>query len=129
MMRGMFTAISGLKQHQTMLDVTANDIANVNTIGYKSSRVTFEDTLTQLQRGASGANPPTGGANAPEVGLGVGLGSIDNLMTGGAVQTTGNPLDVAIQGDGFFEVGEGSPTAAAPTLTPTSYTRAGNFTV
>ncbi len=52
MMRGMFTAISGLKQHQTMLDVTANDIANVNTIGYKSSRVTFQDTLTQLQRGA-----------------------------------------------------------------------------
>jgi len=128
MMRGMFTAISGLKQHQTMLDVTANDIANVNTIGYKSSRVTFEDTLTQLQRGAAGANNTTGGSNAAQVGLGVGLGSIDNLMTGGAVQTTGNPLDVAIQGDGFFEVGEGDP-ATAGAVTPSSYTRAGNFAI
>jgi flagellar hook protein FlgE len=129
MMRGMFTAISGLKQHQTMLDVTANDIANVNTIGYKSSRVTFEDTLTQMQRGAAGATASTGGSNAAQIGLGVGLGSIDNLMTGGAVQTTGNPLDVAIQGDGFFEIGEGTPTTAAPALTPTMYTRAGNFSV
>jgi flagellar hook protein FlgE len=129
MMRGMFTAISGLKQHQTMLDVTANDIANVNTIGYKSSRVTFEDTLTQLQRGAAGATATTGGSNAAQIGLGVGLGSIDNLMTGGAVQTTGNPLDVAIQGDGFFEIGEGTPTTAAPQLAPTMYTRAGNFSV
>jgi flagellar hook protein FlgE len=125
----MFTAISGLKQHQTMLDVTANDIANVNTIGYKSSRVTFEDTLTQMQRGAAGANANTGGSNAAQVGLGVGLGSIDNLMTGGAVQTTGNPLDVAIQGDGFFQVAEGAPTAANPNLTPTTYTRAGNFSI
>jgi flagellar hook protein FlgE len=123
----MFTAISGLKQHQTMLDVTANDIANVNTIGYKSSRVTFEDTLTQMQRGASGATASTGGSNAAQVGLGVGLGSIDNLMTGGAVQTTGNPLDVAIQNDGFFEIASGDPTSA--TLAPSEYTRAGNFSI
>jgi flagellar hook protein FlgE len=129
MMRGMFTAISGLKQHQTMLDVTANDIANVNTIGYKSSRVTFEDTLTQMQRGAAGATATTGGSNAAQIGLGVGLGSIDNLMTGGAVQTTGNPLDVAIQGDGFFEIGEGNPTGPASAITPSRYTRAGNFSV
>jgi flagellar hook protein FlgE len=129
MMRGMFTAISGLKQHQTMLDVTANDIANVNTIGYKSSRVTFEDTLTQMQRGAAGATATTGGSNAAQVGLGVGLGSIDNLMTGGAVQTTGNPLDVAIQGDGFFEIGEGNPTGPASAMTASRYTRAGNFSV
>src|ERR671928_338582 len=122
MMRGMFTAISGLKQHQTMLDVTANDIANVNTIGYKSSRVTFEDTLTQLQRGAAGATTTTGGSNAAQIGLGVGLGSIDNLMTGGAVQTTGNPLDVAIQGDGLFEIGEGNPTGPASAIPPTQYT-------
>jgi flagellar hook protein FlgE len=126
MMRGMFTAISGLKQHQTMLDVTANDIANVNTIGYKSSRVTFEDTLTQMQRGASGATTNNGGTNAAQVGLGVGLGSIDNLMTGGAVQTTGNPLDVAIQNDGFFEIAQGDP---AGNLTPSEYTRAGNFSI
>ena len=109
MMRGMFAAISGLKQHQVMLDVTANDIANVNTIGYKSSRVTFQDSLTQMQRGAAGPTTNNGGSNAAQVGLGVGLGSIDNLMTGGAVQTTGNPLDVAIQGDGFFQVAAGRP--------------------
>ena len=98
MMRGMFSAISGLKTHQVMLDVTANDIANVNTIGYKSSRMTFKDSLTQLQRGASGAVGGSGGANAAQVGLGIQLGSIDNLMPAGALQTTGNPLDVAIQG-------------------------------
>ena len=106
MMRGMFAAISGLKQHQVMLDVTANDIANVNTLGYKSSRVTFQDSLTQMQRGAAAPVGNNGGSNAAQVGLGVGLGSVDNLMSGGAVQTTGNPLDVAIQGDGFFQIGE-----------------------
>ncbi len=94
MMRGMFAAISGLKQHQVMLDVTANDIANVNTIGYKSSRVTFQDSLNQLQRGAAGSNTTTGGSNAAQVGMGVKLGSIDNLMSTGTSQPTGNPLDV-----------------------------------
>ena len=74
MMRGMFAAISGLKNHQVMLDVTANDIANVNTIGYKSARTTFKDSLTQLQRGASGTVNGNGGTNAAQVGLGVGLG-------------------------------------------------------
>jgi flagellar hook protein FlgE len=122
----MFAAISGLKQHQTMLDVTANDIANVNTIGYKSARTTFQDSLTQLQRGAAGATANNGGANAAQIGLGVGLASVDNLMGSGALQTTGNPLDVAIQGDGFFELAQGSPTG---TLTPAFYTRAGNFTL
>jgi flagellar hook protein FlgE len=129
MMRAMFAAISGLKGHQTMLDVTANDIANVNTIGYKSARVTFQDSLQQLQRGASGATANNGGSNAAQVGLGMGVGSIDNLMTGGSVQTTGNPLDVAIQGDGFFEIGPGAPTGATSPITPTGYTRAGNFSV
>jgi flagellar hook protein FlgE len=125
----MFSAISGLKQHQVMLDVTANDIANVNTIGYKSARVTFSDSLTQLQRGAAGATAATGGSNAAQVGLGVGLGSVDNLMSGGAVQTTGNPLDVAIQGEGFFQIGEGAPTGTNSPITPTAYTRAGNFSI
>jgi flagellar hook protein FlgE len=128
-MRGMFAAISGLKQHQVMLDVTANDISNVNTIGYKSSRVTFQDSLTQLQRGAAGPTTTTGGSNAAQVGLGVGLGSIDNLMTGGARQTTGNPLDVAIEGDGFFQLAQGAPAAGGTVMAPTSYTRAGNFSV
>jgi flagellar hook protein FlgE len=126
MMRGMFAAISGLKTHQVMLDVTSNDIANVNTIGYKSARTTFKDSLTQLQRGAAGPGGGTGGSNAAQIGLGTQLGSIDNLMQSGASQPTGNPLDVAIQGPGFFRV-----APATPPSVPTAgieYTRAGNFT-
>jgi len=128
MMRGMFAAISGLKTHQVMLDVTSNDIANVNTIGYKSARATFKDSLTQLQRGASGPGGGTGGSNAAQVGLGTQLGSIDNLMQSGALQSTGNPYDVAIQGNGFFRVAPS--TATPPTANPAGveYTRAGNFT-
>jgi len=127
MMRGMFAAISGLKNHQVMLDVTANDIANVNTIGYKSARTTFKDSLNQLQRGASGPGGGAGGANAAQIGLGVTLGSIDNLMQGGAMQSTGNPLDVAITGSGFFRVATSATTPPGPG-TSFEYTRAGNFT-
>jgi flagellar hook protein FlgE len=130
MMRGMFAAISGLKTHQVMLDVTSNDIANVNTIGYKSARTTFQDSLTQLQRGASGAAGGTGGANAAQVGLGTQLGSIDNLMSSGSLQSTGNPLDVAITGPGMFRVAPSAVATGTPTPNPTAveYTRAGNFT-
>ena len=126
MMRGMFAAISGLKVNQTMLDVTANDLANVNTVGYKSARTTFQDSLAQLQRGASSPNQGSGGANALQIGLGVQLGSVDNLMTNGAAQSSGNPLDVYIQGAGWLRVGNGTPPAL-----PTSfeYTRAGNLTL
>jgi len=126
MMRGMFSAISGLKVNQTMLDVTANDLANVNTVGYKAARTTFQDSLAQLQRGAAGANQSSGGSNALQVGLGVQLGSVDNLMTGGAPQTTGNPLDVYIQGPGWLRVGLGDGRAVP---TDFQYTRAGNLTV
>ena len=131
MMRGMFSAISGLKVNQTMLDVTANDLANVNTVGYKSARTTFQDSLAQLQRGAAAPGPGTGGSNAVQVGLGVQLGSIDNLMTQGAPQTTGAPLDVYIQGTGWFRVGSGTPDPADPTTNIPAqllWTRAGNFT-
>src|SRR5689334_18681328 len=117
MMRSMFAAISGLKAHQVMLDVTAADIANVNTLGYKSSRMTFRDSLSQMQRGGGGATTGTGGTNAAQVGLGSQIGSIDVQMTGGALQTTGNPLDVAISGEGWFRVGSSTGgTPAAPTL-------------
>jgi flagellar hook protein FlgE len=122
----MFAAISGLKNHQVMLDVTANDIANVNTIGYKSARTTFQDSLNQLQRGAAGPTANNGGSNAAQIGLGVALGSVDNMMQAGAQQTTGSPFDVYIQGDGFFQLAEGTPSG---TLTPSTYTRAGNFTL
>jgi flagellar hook protein FlgE len=125
MMRSMFAAISGLKAHQVMLDVTAADIANVNTVGYKSSRMTFRDSLSQLQRGGAAPNANQGGSNAAQVGLGSGVGSIDNLMTGGALQTTGNTFDVAISGDGWFRIGS-STAPAVPTAK--EYTRSGNFT-
>ena len=127
MLRSMFAAISGLKAHQVMLDVTANDIANVNTVGYKSSRATFKDSLSQIQRGASGPGVNQGGANASQVGLGVQLGSIDNLMASGSLQNTGNVLDLAIQGEGWFRI-----AGATPPAVPTGgfeYTRAGNFTL
>ena len=133
MMRGMYSAISGLKTNQVMLDVAANDLANVNTVGFKGARTTFKDALAQTMRASSGSGAGFGGVNAAQIGLGTGLGTIDNLMSSGAVQSTGNPLDVAIQGDGWFRVGSGNPTAGTPAVgTPAlaniAYTRAGNFT-
>jgi flagellar hook protein FlgE len=129
MMRSMYAAISGLKVHQTMLDVTSNDIANVNTLGYKAQRTTFKESLSQLQRGAAAPNAAQGGSNAIQIGLGVQLGSIDNNMSTGALQTTGNPLDVALQGDGsWFRVASANPAAAGGAITNIQYTRSGNFT-
>jgi flagellar hook protein FlgE len=125
MIRGMYSAISGLKEHQVMLDVTANNLANVNTIGYKASRATFKDQLQQNFSGGAASGPTSGGQNAQQVGLGVTLSSIDNLITGGALQTTGNPLDVAISGEGWFRVGQFD---AGGNLTSVQYSRAGNFT-
>jgi flagellar hook protein FlgE len=129
MMRSMYAAISGLKVHQTMLDVTSNDIANVNTLGYKAQRTTFKESLSQLQRGAAAPNAAQGGSNAIQVGLGVQLGSIDNNMSTGALQTTGNPLDVALQSDGsWFRVASADAAAGAGSITNIQYTRSGNFT-
>ena len=129
MMRSMFAAISGLKTHQIMMDVTANDIANVNTIGYKSSRTTFKDSLAQLQKGGAGQGPGQGGSNPAQVGLGTQLGTIDNVMGSGALQSTGNATDVAIQGEGWFRIGQATVTGTTATLTAGTqqYTRAGNF--
>src|SRR4051794_29169894 len=127
MMRSMFAAISGLKNHQTMLDVTANDIANVNTVGYKSARTTFKDSLAQLQRGGAAPSATQGGANPAQVGLGVQLSSIDNLMTTGTFQSTGSAMDVGIQGEGFFVLAPDAANAGAANGLR-QYTRAGNFT-
>ncbi|WP_320669644.1 flagellar hook-basal body complex protein [Patulibacter defluvii] len=129
MIRGMYSSISGLKAHQTMLDVTANNLANVNTVGYKAARTTFADSLSQQVRGASGGTADTGGTNATQVGLGVKVGSIDNLTGGSSPQMTGNPLDVAIQGEGWFTVARGTPGGPAPAAGTWEYTRAGALTV
>lgn len=128
MIRGMYSAISGLKAHQTMLDVTANNLANVNTVGYKASRTTFSDSLSQQVRGASGATAQTAGTNGVQIGLGVKVASVDNLVGASSTQMTGNPLDVALQGEGWFTVGRGTPGGAAPVPGSYQFTRAGNFT-
>ncbi|WP_259313411.1 flagellar hook-basal body complex protein [Capillimicrobium parvum] len=132
----MFSAISGLKAQQTMLDVTANNLANVNTLGFKASATSFQDALSQMQRGGSAANTAGGfgGSNSAQIGLGVTVGAIANRMGGGAIQTTGNPLDVAISGEGWMRVGQasaaptvGNPLTGVPTAADVNYTRAGNF--
>jgi len=128
MIRGMYSAISGLKANQVALDVTANDLANVNTVGYKGARTTFQDSLSQLQRSAAGSSAATGGNNAEQVGLGTNLGAITNIMGNGAFQATGSPFDIAIQGDGWFRVAQGDPATGPATINSMQYTRAGNFT-
>ena len=125
MMRAMYAAVSGLKNHQTMLDVTANNIANVNTVGYKGSRVSFADSLSQTVIGATAPGNGQAGRNAAQVGLGVQLASIDNLMGGGSLQSTGETTDLAVQGEGMFIVAKGSPPAMPGAV---EYTRAGDFT-
>lgn len=102
MMRSMFSGISGLRSHQTMMDVVGNNIANVNTNGFKASMVTFQEALTQILQAPSGAGPASGGVNTVQVGLGTQVSSIDGIFTQGASQVTGRSTDVAIQGDGFF---------------------------
>jgi flagellar hook protein FlgE len=128
----MYAAISGLDANETMLNDTASNLANVNTVGYKASAVTFADSLTQVIRGASGPTSSTGGSNPVQIGLGVQVNATRNEMTEGAFQTTGNPLDVAIEGSGFLRVGEGEPPAKEPYTTGVPahvfYTRAGDLT-
>lgn len=125
MMRAMYAAVSGLKNHQTLLDVTANNIANVNTVGYKGSRVSFADSLSQTVIGATAPGNGQAGRNAAQVGLGVQLASIDNLMGGGSLQSTGETTDLAIQGEGMFIVAKGAPPALPGAF---EYTRGGDFT-
>jgi flagellar hook protein FlgE len=132
MMSGMYAAISGLDANETMLNVTANNLANVNTIGYKSQRVTFADSLAQVVRGASGSTVSNGGTNPVQIGLGVQVASTDNEMSEGSFESTNNPLDVAIQGEGFLRVGSGTPPTGPPYTSNipagVQYTREGDLT-
>jgi flagellar hook protein FlgE len=102
MLRSLFTAVSGLRAHQAMMDVVGNNIANVNTAGYKSSQSVFEDTLSQVMRTSGGPQGLNGGINPAQVGLGVKVGGISTNFGQGATQVTGRATDVALQGDGFF---------------------------
>jgi flagellar hook protein FlgE len=120
MMPSLFSAVSGLSNHQTMMDVLGDNIANVNTIGFKGSRVSFATGFSQLLQGADAPSDTRGGKNGIEVGLGMRIGSIDRIFKQGNFENTGNRTDLAIQGDGFFVVGDGSSKF---------YTRAGGFQV
>lgn len=127
MLRSMYTSIGGLKNHQVLLDTTANNIANVNTYGFKGSRTAFKDLLSQTMQGAGGATATMGGTNGRQVGLGMQLDSITQMHTQGNLQTTGVVTDLAIQGDGYFRV-TNDVTNIATNTQPTFYQRAGNFT-
>jgi flagellar hook protein FlgE len=118
MMRALFAGVSGLRNHQTRMDVIGNNIANVNTVGFKSSRVTFEEAFVDVLQGASRPTGNLGGVNPIQIGTGMNIGSVDQLFTQGPLENTGQPLDLAIQGDAFFVLGSG---------TRRSYSRAGNF--
>jgi flagellar hook protein FlgE len=131
MMAGMYAAISGLDANQAMLNDTANNLANVNTVGFKASSVTFADELTQVSRGAAGPTATNGGSNPVQIGLGVQINATRNEMTEGSFQSTNNPLDVAIEGQGFLRVGDGTPPAKEPYTSGlpknVQYTRAGDL--
>lgn len=122
MMRSLFAGVSGLRNHQIRMDVIGNNIANVNTVAFKSSRVTFKEAFAQIVQGAS--RPPgsdadvAGGTNPIQVGLGMNIGSIDLLFTQGNLESTGVTTDLAIQGESFFVVSNGSQRY---------FTRSGNF--
>lgn len=108
MLRSMYAGISGMKANQTKLDVVGNNVSNAGTTAFKSSRVRFQDMLSQTQNSASAPSRSLGGVNPGQVGLGVSVGGIDRIMTQGMMQPTGRNLDVAMDGPSFFVVGRGS---------------------
>lgn len=116
----MYSGISGLKNFQTKLDVIGNNISNVNTYGFKKGRVVFKDLISQTTSGATAPGATRGGVNAKQVGLGSQVAAIDTIHGTGSLQTTSRVLDLALSGDGYFQVTDGVGTDI-------SYTRAGNF--
>ena len=120
MSTALSAAVSGLKAHQTMLDVAGNNLANVNTVGYKSSSVTFAELLSQNIRGATGPTGNLGGTNPLQTGSGVQVAGIARNQTQGNIVSTGQDLDVAIDGAGYFVLWNGQQSV---------YTRAGSFAI
>jgi flagellar hook protein FlgE len=121
MMRSMFSGVAGLKAHQVRMDIIGNNIANVNTVGYKSSRMTFSEIYSQTVRGAGASNGGIGGTNPQQIGLGVTVGSIDVNMSKGSIQKTESTTDMMVDGNGFFVLA--NDEAAQNKF----YSRAGNF--
>ncbi|HMV42262.1 MAG TPA: flagellar hook protein FlgE [Leptospiraceae bacterium] len=120
MMRSLYSGVSGLKNHQVRMDVIGNNISNVNTHGFKTERVTFQDMISQELSAAMEPKDNIGGVNPKQVGLGSLIAAIDKIMTQGSFQTTGKNTDIAISGEGFFVVKDGDKEF---------YTRAGAFNV
>ncbi|SFM32159.1 flagellar hook protein FlgE [Gracilibacillus orientalis] len=128
MLRSMYAGISGMKAFQTKLDVVGNNIANVNTSGFKKGRATFQDMMSQSVSGASAPTDIRGGVNPAQVGTGSQLGSIDNVHTQGNRQTTERPLDLQLEGDGMFVFATGENIDGGDTeQMDISYSRAGNL--
>ena len=120
MSNALLSGVSGLQAHQEMLDVAGNNLANLNSTAFKSSRVSFSDLLSETLRGASQPSSATGGTNPMQVGSGVQIASVDRNMTQGSLVNTGQPLDMAIDGSGYFVLNTGDRDI---------YTRAGAFSV
>lgn len=123
MLKSLYSGVSGMRGFQVKLDVIGNNIANVNTIGYKQSRVMFKDILSQTISGVTAATDERGGVNSKQIGLGVTLGAVETVHTPGSAMTTNVVTDLRLDGDGFFAV---SPNADGETA---YLTRAGNFTM
>jgi flagellar hook protein FlgE len=120
MLRSLSSAVSGLRNQQTRMDVIGNNVSNVNTVAFKAGRVTFKEGFAQLVESATRPDGNSGGVNPIQVGLGSAIGSVDTLFSQGNLETTGQNTDLAIQGNSFFVVRKGSESY---------YTRAGNFQV
>ena len=118
-MRSMFSGVSGLRAHQLKMDVIGNNIANVNTVGFKGQRATFQEVFSQTIKGAGSPQLGRGGTNPQQIGLGISLSSIDTFHVRGAVQRTDNNTDLAINGDGFFILSNSNDFLSR------AYTRAG----
>lgn len=108
MIQAMYNGVSGLRAHKTQMDVISNNIANINTIGFKSSRVNFREMLSQTVKGATAPKPGgVGGTNPVQIGLGTSIGSVDASIGQGSLISTGKPTDVAIEGNGYLILGDG----------------------
>ena len=116
----LLAGVSGMKAHQKMIDVTGNNLANLNTTAFKTSRVRFSDLLSETLKDASQPTAAIGGSNPQQVGSGVKLASVDRDMSQGSLLTTGQPLDMAIEGAGYFVLNDGQSDV---------YTRVGAFAV
>lgn len=127
MLRSMYSGIAGMKNFQQKLDVISNNIANVNTQGFKKGRPTFQDMMSQQTGAAAGADGGRGGINSKQIGLGSELGSIDTVDTQGSLQNTGRELDLAISGSGYFRLQNPEAEVGAEGADEEVYTRAGNF--